>query len=62
MPDRIALIAFLMVAFVAFAMGECTKSRHEDDTQQLAARVRTEFLHAWNNYERYAWRHDAPFK
>jgi hypothetical protein len=21
--------------------------------------VRTEFLHAWNNYERYAWGHDA---
>ena len=27
--------------------------------RQLAARVRTEFLHAWNNYERYAWGHDA---
>jgi len=59
MPDRIALIAFLMVAFVAFAMGGCTKSRQGEDAQQLAARVRTEFLHAWNNYERYAWGHDA---
>src|SRR5947208_8922491 len=59
MPDRIALIAFLMAAFVAFAMGGCTKSRQQDDAQQLAARVRTEFLHAWSNYERYAWGHDA---
>ena len=59
MPDRIAPITFLMAAFVAFAMSGCTKSRHEDDAQQLAARVRTEFLHAWNNYERYAWGHDA---
>ena len=59
MPDRIALIAFLMAAFVAFAMGGCTKSRQGEDAQQLAARVRTEFLHAWNNYERYAWGHDA---
>jgi len=25
----------------------------------MATRVRTEFLHAWNNYERYAWGHDA---
>ena len=25
----------------------------------MAERVRTEFLHAWNNYERYAWGHDA---
>jgi Glycosyl hydrolase family 47 len=59
MPDRIALIAFLVAAFAAFAMGGCTKSRQEHDAQQLAARVRTEFLHAWNNYERYAWGHDA---
>jgi mannosidase alpha-like ER degradation enhancer 2 len=59
MPDRIAPITFLMVAFVAFAMGGCAKSRQEDDAQQLAARVRTEFLRAWNNYERYAWGHDA---
>src|SRR5207248_11523181 len=59
MPDRIALIAFLMAAFVAFAMGGCTKSRQGEDAQQLAARVRTEFLHAWHNYERYAWGHDA---
>src|SRR5437773_3603944 len=59
MPDRIALIAFLMAACVAFAMGGCTKSRQGEDAQQLAARVRTEFLHAWNNYERYAWGHDA---
>ena len=25
----------------------------------MADRVKTEFLHAWNNYERYAWGHDA---
>jgi len=48
-----------MAAFVAFATGGCTKSRQEHDAQQLAARVRSEFLHAWNNYERYAWGHDA---
>src|SRR5215471_19337121 len=59
MRGQISLITFLIAAFVAFAMGGCTKSRQEDDAQQLAARVRTEFLHAWNNYERYAWGHDA---
>jgi ER degradation enhancer, mannosidase alpha-like 2 len=26
--------------------------------QQLAAQVRSEFLHAWNGYKRYAWGHD----
>ncbi|MGB8376965.1 MAG: GH92 family glycosyl hydrolase [Rhodanobacteraceae bacterium] len=28
------------------------------DSVAMAARVRTEFLHAWNNYKRYAWGHD----
>src|SRR4029079_12745390 len=59
MPERIAPTAFLLAAFVAFATCGCGKSRHNEHAHQLAARVRTEFLHAWNNYERYAWGHDA---
>lgn len=30
-----------------------------DRSPEVAARVRAECLHAWNNYERYAWGHDA---
>src|SRR5207247_4849363 len=26
--------------------------------EQLAAQVRSEFLHAWNGYKQYAWGHD----
>src|SRR5438552_14444261 len=26
--------------------------------RQLATKVRTEFLHAWNGYKKYAWGHD----
>jgi mannosidase alpha-like ER degradation enhancer 2 len=59
MPDRIAPTAFLLAVFVAFATHGCGESRQETNAQTLAARVRTEFLHAWNNYERYAWGHDA---
>jgi mannosidase alpha-like ER degradation enhancer 2 len=59
MPDRIAPTAFLLAVFVAFATHGCGKSRQEKNAQTLAARIRTEFLHAWNNYERYAWGHDA---
>jgi mannosidase alpha-like ER degradation enhancer 2 len=59
MPDRIAPTAFLLAVFVAFALHGCGKLRQEKNAQTLAARVRTEFLHAWNNYERYAWGHDA---
>src|SRR5215467_10568489 len=59
MRAQISRSTFLMAAFVAFATGGCTKSRQEQSAQQLAARVRSEFVHAWNNYERYAWGHDA---
>ncbi len=59
MPDRIAPIVFLLVALAAVATHGCGKSHQDEDARQLADRVRTEFLHAWNNYERYAWGHDA---
>ena len=59
MPDRIAPTVFLLAALAAFALQGCAKSRQDEDAHELAARVRTEFLHAWNNYERYAWGHDA---
>src|SRR5881396_1495755 len=59
MPDRIASTAFLLAAFAAFATHGWVKPRQDVDALQLAARVRTEFLQAWNNYERYAWGHDA---
>src|ERR1700687_5483613 len=59
MPDRIAPTVFLLAALAVFALPGCAKSRQDDDAQELAARVRTEFLHAWTNYERYAWGHDA---
>ena len=59
MPERIAPTAFLLAALAALATHGCDKSRQDEHARQLAARVRTEFLHAWNNYERYAWGHDA---
>src|SRR6266496_1780627 len=59
MPDRIALTAFLLAAFAALATNGCARPREDEHARQLAAHVRTEFLHAWNAYERYAWGHDA---
>ena len=59
MPDRNVPTVFLLAAFVAFAMHGCAKSRQDEDARKLATRVRTEFLHAWSNYERYAWGQDA---
>jgi mannosidase alpha-like ER degradation enhancer 2 len=51
--------ALLLTALALFAAQGCTRSREEAHAQQVADRVRTEFLHAWNNYEHYAWGHDA---
>jgi glycosyl hydrolase family 47 len=59
MPSRIAPIVFLLAASTAVALQGCAKSREDELARQLATRVRAEFLHAWNNYERYAWGHDA---
>src|SRR6478672_8573122 len=59
MPDRIAPTAFLLAACIALTTHGCSRASEDEHARQLAARVRTEFLHAWNNYERYAWGHDA---
>src|SRR5437763_5267373 len=59
MPERIAPTVFLLAALAALATHGCVKSRQDAHARQLAARVQTEFLHAWNSYERYAWGHDA---
>jgi hypothetical protein len=59
MPDRIAPTAFLLAACAALTTHGCARAPEDEHARQLATRVRTEFLHAWNNYERYAWGHDA---
>src|SRR5881398_3493940 len=59
MPDRIAPTVVLLVAAAACAIHSCAKTCEDEHARQLSARVRTEFLHAWNNYERYAWGHAA---
>src|SRR6266576_7227695 len=59
MPRRIASTAVLLTVVVALATPGCDRSRRDEHAQQIAARARTEFLHAWNNYECYAWGHDA---
>jgi Glycosyl hydrolase family 47 len=59
MPERIAPTVVLLAAVAALAMHGCAKSREDEHAQELATRVRNEFLYAWNNYERYAWGHDA---
>src|SRR4029077_220636 len=42
-----------------FVSGGCKQSREDAHAREVATRVRSEFLHAWTNYEKYAWGHDA---
>jgi len=49
----------VLLAVLGALVTEGCKSRDEVHARQAAERVKTEFLHAWNNYERYAWGHDA---
>lgn len=34
------------------------QAKHPTNRQQLARNVRSEFLHAWRGYKKYAWAHD----
>src|ERR1700686_5521108 len=58
MRDRITP-TMLFAVLAMLAIQGCSGSRDETHARQVADRVRIEFLHAWNNYERYAWGHDA---
>jgi ER degradation enhancer, mannosidase alpha-like 2 len=49
------LIGMVLIAVVAAPI---TCSQQLSSKAQLAAQVRSEFLHAWNGYKQYAWGHD----
>ena len=48
-----------VVILAASATQGCNKSREKAQARRLAERAKNEFLHAWHNYKRYAWGHDA---
>jgi mannosidase alpha-like ER degradation enhancer 2 len=59
--NRYTTIAFELtfVILAGFTVPSCSRLEEDRHSQQLAERVKNEFLHAWRNYERYAWGHDA---
>jgi glycosyl hydrolase family 47 len=59
MAAAVNAFALFLAGLALFAAQGCRKSSDEAQAQQTAGRVKTEFLHAWNSYERYAWGHDA---
>ena len=53
------LVGWVIAGAIVFASGGCKQSRDDAQAREVATRVRTEFLRAWTNYEKYAWGHDA---
>jgi mannosidase alpha-like ER degradation enhancer 2 len=51
---QVAAVTLLMLG-----LPSCSPSRDDTHSREVAERVKTELLHAWNNYEHYAWGHDA---
>ena len=49
----------LLTAAVVLLLSLLSVGCERDRSPEIAARVRAECLHAWTNYERYAWGHDA---
>jgi glycosyl hydrolase family 47 len=55
-PLPLVCVAMLLAVLL---QGCAIAPQKNDEARQNAAQVRTEFLHAWHGYERYAWGHDA---
>jgi mannosidase alpha-like ER degradation enhancer 2 len=58
---RASLAVFSVLAAVPLIAGivaSCGGPRREAGKARYAAAVKQEFLHAWDNYRRYAWGHD----
>jgi mannosidase alpha-like ER degradation enhancer 2 len=48
-----------IILLLGSLLAGCAKSRDEVHSREMAERVKTEFLHAWNGYQQFAWGHDA---
>jgi mannosidase alpha-like ER degradation enhancer 2 len=52
------LIRPAAVLLAIFVCAPIVRPQQPANNPKLAAQVRTEFLHAWNGYKKYAWAHD----
>ncbi|HEX8637554.1 MAG TPA: glycoside hydrolase family 47 protein, partial [Pyrinomonadaceae bacterium] len=53
--SKLIISIFLVFAIVSTSLAQ---TKGKIDKKQLAAAVKSEFLHAWNGYKKYAWGHD----
>ena len=48
----------IILVTLLFLLSTVSIAAQPPDRKKLAAEVKTEFLHAWNGYKKYAWGHD----
>lgn len=48
----------LLVLLLSFAFSVFPQTTQKINKKQLVNQVKTEFMHAWNGYKKYAWGHD----
>lgn len=53
--SKVSISIFLVLAIVSSSFAQ---SKQKIDKKRLAKQVKSEFLHAWNGYKKYAWGHD----
>jgi mannosidase alpha-like ER degradation enhancer 2 len=53
--SKLIISILLVLTIVSTSLAQ---SKQKIDKKQLAAEVKSEFLHAWNGYKKYAWGHD----
>jgi hypothetical protein len=52
------MIKSIILFLIFFMSAPIANAQAAFDKQKLAAEVKSEFLHAWNGYKKYAWGHD----
>jgi ER degradation enhancer, mannosidase alpha-like 2 len=55
---RLLIICLLLFTSAPRALPQRADPKPATDKERTAARVRSEFLHAWAGYKKYAWGHD----
>lgn len=55
---KISKKALLVVVIFVISATAFAQTKPKVNKKQMALRVKTEFLHAWNDYKKYAWGHD----
>jgi hypothetical protein len=52
------MIKSIILLLIVFSSALVAKPQPAPNKERLAAEVKSEFLHAWNGYKKYAWGHD----